>query len=45
MTLGTINDYTGVERFVAVEFEEVRAIVGDEGVFLLTDDSHELPIF
>jgi hypothetical protein len=34
-----------VERFFAVEIKKIRAIVGDERILLLADDSHKLPIF
>jgi hypothetical protein len=34
-----------VERFFAVQIEKVGAIVGDERVLLLADDSHQLPAF
>ncbi len=39
------NDHACVERFFAVQIKEVGAIVGDERVLFLADDSHKLPIF
>ena len=43
--VGNYNDHASMERFVAVEIKKVGAIVGDERVLLLADDSHQLPVF
>ena len=43
--VGHDNDHASVKRFFAVQIEKVGAIVGDERVFLLADDSHQLPVF
>src|SRR5215471_6695250 len=42
--VGNDNDHTCMERFLTVQIKKVGAIVGDEGVFLLADDLHQLPI-
>lgn len=42
--VGYDDDYTGMERFFAMEIEEVGAIVGDKRVLLLADNAHQLPI-
>ena len=43
--VGNNNDHASVEGLVAVQTKKVGAIVGDERVFLLADDSHQLPVF
>jgi hypothetical protein len=43
--VGNNNDHASVERLFAVEIKKVGAIVGDERILLLADDSHKLPVF
>ena len=43
--IGNNDDHSGVERFLAVEIQEIGAIVGDERALLLADYAHKLPIF
>lgn len=43
--VGNDDDHPRVKRFFAVENKEVGAIIGDERVLLLPDDTHKLPIF
>lgn len=43
--IGNNDDHASVERFFAVEIKKIGAIVGDERILPLADDSHQLPIF
>jgi hypothetical protein len=42
--VGDDDDYASMKRFLAVQSKKVGAIVGDERVLLLADDSHQVPI-
>jgi hypothetical protein len=43
--VGNNNDDASVKRFFAVQIKEVGAIVRDERVLLLANNTHKLPIF
>src|ERR1700730_6298702 len=43
--VGHDNDHASVERLFAVQIKKVAAVVGDDRILLLADDTHKLPIF